>query len=84
MTSRPHVLPSSRGSHPTTSLKDHTYHIVEKSRVVHRSILAHPTSAMGQKHALPHRTIAVPFTPINGHQCEGRSGRCVWTPGQAS
>jgi len=41
-------------------------------------------SLMGQKHALPHRTIAVRFTPINGHQCEGRSGRCVWTPGQAS
>jgi hypothetical protein len=31
MNSRPHVLPSSRGSHPTTSLKDHTYHIVEKA-----------------------------------------------------
>jgi hypothetical protein len=41
-------------------------------------------SEMGQKHALPlRRSIAVRFTPINGHQCEGRSGRCVWTPGQA-
>ena len=52
-----HVLPSGRGSHPTTSLKE--------SRVVHHSNFGHPTSATGQLHALPRRSIAVRFTSIN-------------------
>ena len=29
-----------------------------------------PMSALGQKHALPRRSIAVRFTSINGHQRE--------------
>jgi hypothetical protein len=37
-------IPSVRGSHPTTSLK---------SRLVHHSILARLTSAMGQKAVSP-------------------------------
>ena len=47
-----------RGSDPTTSLK--------KSRVVHHSKFGHPTSATGQLHALPRRSIAVCFTQISG------------------
>ena len=52
---------------------------------MHRSILAQPTSATGQMHALPRRSIAVRFTPNEqtpagrvecGAMCHSRLVRC--------
>jgi hypothetical protein len=39
---------------------------------VHHSILSHLTSALGQKHALPQRSVAVRFTPISRHTVAGK------------
>jgi hypothetical protein len=41
--------------------------LVKNSLIVHNSNFGHPTSAVGQKHALPRRNINARFTSASGH-----------------